>query len=153
MLIGIIGESCSGKTTLAKEIQRAIAAEIVSGKDYLRMARSESDAVMCFREHLARAVNGDSLIYVITEPDQCQLLPEGAMRILVRADLDTIKARFRARMRGTLPPTVEQMLERKHGMFNDGSYDYVFRSETDDAAALCEILTARQENAGEREAL
>ena len=106
MVIGIIGESCSGKTTLAKEIQTAVGAEIVFGKDYLRMARSESEAVTCFRDRLARAVSGDSLIYVITEPDQCRMLPEAAVRILMRADLDTIKARFRTRMRGTLPHSV-----------------------------------------------
>ena len=44
---------------------------------------------------------------------------EGAVRILVSADLETIKARFRARMRGVLPVPVERMLESKHGIFDD----------------------------------
>ena len=44
MVIGIIGENCSGKSTLAEAIQKDIHAEIVTGKDYLRMAKSESEA-------------------------------------------------------------------------------------------------------------
>ena len=42
MVIGIIGENCSGKSTLASEIEKAIHAEIMTGKDYIRMAKSES---------------------------------------------------------------------------------------------------------------
>ena len=81
-------------------------------------------------------------IYVISESDQLDLLPEGAIRILVSADLDTIKARFRARMRGVLPAPVERMLESKHGMFDDGVYDYRYDGAKGDAAALCEQLGA-----------
>ena len=44
MVIGIIGENCSGKSTLAGRIKDAVGAEIVIGKDYLRMARSEPEA-------------------------------------------------------------------------------------------------------------
>lgn len=39
MVIGIIGENCSGKSTLAEEIKKTIGAEIITGKDYLRMAK------------------------------------------------------------------------------------------------------------------
>ena len=60
---------------------------------------------------------------MISEPDQLDLLPKGAMRILVSADLDAIKARFRARMHGVLPVPVEWMLESKHGMFDHCAYD------------------------------
>ena len=44
MLIGIIGENCSGKSTLAAYIRDVIGAEIITGKDYLRMAKSEQEA-------------------------------------------------------------------------------------------------------------
>ena len=43
MVYGIIGENCSGKSTLAEEIKKTIGAEIITGKDYLRMAKSERD--------------------------------------------------------------------------------------------------------------
>ncbi len=140
MLIGIIGENCSGKSTLANRIRDAIGAEIITGRDYLRMARSEAEAGLLFREKLANAVSGGNIIYVISEPDQLGLLPEGAFRILVNADLDTIKARFRARMRGVLPVPVERMRESKHGMFDDRTYDYQYDGVNGDAAALCEQL-------------
>ena len=40
---------------------------------------------------------GGDLIYVISEPDQPALLPEGALRVLVTAGIDTVKTRFAAR--------------------------------------------------------
>ena len=115
-------------------------AEIVTGKDYLRMAKSESEAVSLFREKLRRAVSGDNIIYVISDPEHVKLLPDGAIRILVTADLETIKERFRARMRGNLPAPVALMLERKHGMFDSGEYDYRFDGATGDAESFCVVL-------------
>ena len=140
MVIGIIGENCSGKSTLAEKIKAELGAEIVTGKDYLRMAKSESEAVSLFREKLRKAVSGDNIIYVIADPEHVKLLPDGAIRILVTTDLETIKERFRARMRGNLPAPVALMLERKHGMFDSGEYDYRFDGATGDAKSFCEVL-------------
>ena len=140
MIIGIIGENCSGKSTLAEKIKAELGAEIVTGKDYLRMAKSESEAVSLFRERLRRAVSGDNIIYVISDPEHVKLLPDGAIRILVTADLETIKERFRARMHGNLPAPVALMLERKHGMFDSGEYDYRFDGATGDAESFCVVL-------------
>ena len=144
MLVALIGESCTGKSTLAARIKDAFGGEVISGKDYLRMARSQSEATALFKERLAAAVSGDTIVYVIAEPEHLALLPEGAVRVLVRADLDTIKERFAARMHGHLPEPVAKMLERKHGMFDDGSYDYRFDGASDDADGLVEGLMARQ---------
>ena len=140
MVIGIIGENCSGKSTLATRIRDEIGSQIITGKDYLRMARSEAEARQRFREKLEEAVSGSNIIYVISQPDQLDLLPEGAVRILVSADLETIKARFRARMRGVLPAAVEKMLEARHGLFDHGAYDFRYDGVKGDAAALCERL-------------
>ena len=144
MLIGIIGENCSGKSTLAGKIRETIGAEIITGKDYLRMAKTEGEARKLFQEKLKSAVSGDNIIYVISEPDHLALLPDGAIRILVNADLETIKNRFRARMRGNLPEPVARMLEKKHGMFEGGDYDYRYDSTKDDPAKLCEKLKSHQ---------
>ena len=140
MVYGIIGENCSGKSTLAEEIKKTIGAEIITGKDYLRMAKSESEAEMLFRKKLENAVNGESIIYVISEPEHLKLLPKDAIRVLVSADIDTIKERFKARMHGNLPAPVAQMLEKKHGIFDTGTYDYRFDGAHGDAAAFCEML-------------
>ena len=87
---------------------------------------------------------------MISEPDQLDLLPKGAMRILVSADLDAIKARFRARMHGVLPVPVEWMLESKHGMFDHCAYDYRYDGVNGDAAALCEQLRRIGSNTNEK---
>ena len=143
MVIGIIGENCSGKSSLAEEIQKAIGAEIITGKDYLRMAKSESEAALLFREKLKDAVTGENIIYVISEKEHINFLPDGAVRILVKADIDTIKERFRTRMHGTLPTPVEQMLERKHGMFDNGIYDYQFDGKSGDFSEICIAIKDR----------
>ncbi len=142
MVIGIIGENCTGKTTLAEEIQKRLGGEIVTGKDYLRLAKSESVATALFKKKLNAALTGDTVLYVISEQDQVKLLPEGTVRILTKADIETIKTRFSARMRGNLPAPVAQMLERKHGCFDDGAYAYTFDSSHDDMIAFCHRLTA-----------
>ena len=144
MLIGIIGENCSGKSTLASLIKKEIDAEIISGKDYLRMAKSENEAVALFQEKLRHAVSGANLIYVISEPEHVAFLPDGAVRILVYADIDTIKERFKVRMHRNLPAPVAQMLEKKHGIFDGGTYDYRFDGVNGDAASLCAELRARR---------
>ncbi len=142
MVIGIIGENCTGKSTLAAEIQKRLGGEIVTGKDYLRLAKSESMAAVLFQRKLQEALAGETILYVISEQEQVKLLPQGAVRILVKADIDTIKERFKARMRGNLPAPVAMMLERKHGMFDGGQYDYVYESDREDAAAFCDALAA-----------
>lgn len=143
MVIGIIGENCSGKSTLAEEIKNAIGAEIITGKDYLRMAKSEREAEALFREKLKNAVEGAHVIYVISEKEHISLLPDGAIRILVKADIDTIKARFQARMHGNLPAPVAQMLERKHGMFDHERHDYQFDGAAEDPCGICAMIKER----------
>lgn len=137
MVIGIIGENCAGKSTLAEGLRDVTGAEILTGRDYLRMAKSEGEAARLFRDRLNAALTGEHILYVISEAEQLALLPEGAVKILVTADLALIKERFRSRMRGNLPKGVEQMLERKHGMFDRGNYDFRFESGKDDVAAFC----------------
>lgn len=112
MVIGIFGESCTGKSTLAAKITEKIPCEVFTGKDYLRLAKNENVAKLMFQKKLAGAVNGENIIYVISEKEHLSLLPEGALRILVTADLETIKSRFAQRMHGVLPAPVAAMLEK-----------------------------------------
>ena len=123
MLIAIIGENCVGKSTLAGKISEKIQANIFSGKDYLRLEKNPSAAVETFQATLSSAVSGDNIIYLITEKEHLQLLPEGAFKIVLTAELETIKSRFKERMRGNLPVPVEKMLEAKHGMYDNITCD------------------------------
>ena len=132
MLIAIFGESCTGKSTLADKLAAKYNAAVYTGKDYLRLAKNDAIAKKLFQKKLSESVSGENLIYVIAEKAHLELLPEGCVRILVTADLDTIKERFARRMRGNLPAPVAAMLERNHGMFDGVSHDYhVLSGETD----------------------
>ena len=143
MVIGIIGENCTGKSTLANELNKSLDAEIITGKDYLRMAKSESEATNLFKEELKQAMVDGNIIYVISEKEHIALLPEGAIRILVVADIEIIKERFKARMHGNLPMPVEQMLERKHGMFDEVDCDFRFDSSKDSIEEFCQRINER----------
>ena len=143
MVIGIMGENCSGKSTLAEEIRKTFDAEVVTGKDYLRMAKSESEAEAVFREKLRRAMTEGNVIYVISEPEQLRFLPDGSVRIRVNADLETIKERFSARMHGHLPDPVARMLENRHGSFDREPADLEYDGVSGDPPSLCDMLRER----------
>lgn len=119
MLVAIIGENCVGKSTLAQKINEKLNAKIYSGKDYLRLEKNPTMAEKSFKELLKSAVCGENLIYLITEKEHLQLLPEGAFKIVLTADISVIKQRFKERMRGNLPLPVEKMLETKHGIYDN----------------------------------
>ena len=119
MLIAIIGENCVGKSTLAEKINETLRGEIYAGKDYLRLEKNPSAAAESFKGILKAAVTGAHVIYLITEKAHIDLLPDGAFKIILTAPLETIKQRFKVRMRGVLPPPVEKMLESRHGMYDD----------------------------------
>ena len=137
MLIAIFGESCTGKSTLAAMLAEKTSAEIFTGKDYLRLAKNEAIARKLFQDKLRDALAGSNLIYVISQKEHLELLPEGCMRILVTAELDIIKQRFAVRMRGNLPAPVAAMLERSHGHFDNEPHDVHVRSGVTDLDEVC----------------
>ena len=140
MVIGIFGESCTGKSTLAERIAAGLSCEVFTGKDYLRLAKNENIAKAMFGKKLTAAVTGENIIYVISEKEHLPLLPERTLRILVTADLQLIKTRFAERMRGNLPAPVAAMLEKKHGCFDAEPYDiHVVSGETDLDAVVEQI--------------
>ena len=140
MVIGIFGESCTGKSTLAEKIAASLSCEIFTGKDYLRLAKNENIAKAMFQKKLTSAVNGENIIYVISEKEHLSLLPEGALRILVTADLELIKTRFAQRIGGNLPAPVAAILEKKHGCFDGMPCDiHIVSGETDLDSIVAQI--------------
>ena len=148
MVIGIFGESCTGKSTLAQLLKNRLDAEVYTGKDYLRFSKNESIARLQFRKELEASVSGKNILYVISEPEHLPLLPEGAVRILVTSDLELIRSRFAQRMKGNLPAAVSAMLERKHGCFDrERHHIHVISGETD-PDIVCEQILQWEENHG-----
>ena len=144
MVIGIFGESCTGKSTLAEKIAASFPCEVFTGKDYLRLAKNENIAKVMFQKKLTAAVGGENIIYVISEKEYLPLLPEGALRILVTADLELIKSRFTQRMHGNLPTPVAAMLEKKHGCFDDVPHDFHVVSGVTDLDAVAAQINPEQ---------
>ena len=135
MVICLFGENCTGKSSIADVLSARLNATLITGKDYLRLAKSEADAKRAFAvllsEHLGSS--DQALVYVASEPEQLALLPAGVVRVLITAELPRIKERFAARMGGKLPAPVEAMLERKHGMFD--TLPYALRIHTEGVSA------------------
>lgn len=119
MLIGIVGENCTGKTTLANEINKYIPSVIYTGKDYLRMDKNPFMAEEKFNKILKEETVEKNIIYIITEKDHLKFLSSDAFIIVVSEKLEVIKQRFKERMQGNLPKAVELMLEKKHGIYDD----------------------------------
>lgn len=140
MVIGVFGESCTGKSTLADKLKALLDTEVYSGKDYLRLARNEAIAKKLFQKKLDGAMSGTHMIYVISEREQLALLPEKALRVLVTADLDTIRQRFAQRMHGNLPAPVAAMLEKKHGCFDAEAHDIHVVSDVSDLDRICKEI-------------
>ena len=138
MLIAIIGENCVGKSTLANNIKQAFGANIYTGKDYLRLEKNPSVAIEKFKSILQESVSGGNIIYLITEQDHLNLLPQGTIKIVLTASLETIKACFKERMRGNLPFPVEKMLEAGHGIYDNLDCDM----KLDEGYNIDEVLKA-----------
>ena len=149
MVIGIFGESCTGKSTLANLLKDRLDAEVYTGKDYLRFSKNESIARKLFQKELEAAVSGRHILYVISEPEHLVLLPEGALRVLVTADLDQIKKRFAQRMKGNLPVAVSAMLERKHGSFGGEQHHFHVVSGETNIETLCDQIARWEERHGQ----
>ncbi len=142
MVVGIFGESCTGKSTLAEKLKDRIGGEIYTGKDYLRLAKNEEIAQKLFQKKLLEAVTGENIIYVISEEEHLNLLPENSIRILVTAELEQIKERFTQRMHGNLPAPVAAMLERKHGCFDATAHDiHVISGESEIEEVYRQIIS------------
>ncbi|GMQ61287.1 hypothetical protein [Vallitalea maricola] len=119
MLFVFMGESCTGKSTIADIISHKINAEVYSGKEYMKLAKNEYDAWKIFYNKLVDAsvdvYNCDNnIIYVITEKDMIAKLDNlNCVKVKFIADIDIIKTRFSKRMKGNLPKPIISMIERK----------------------------------------
>lgn len=129
MNILLFGESCTGKSSIASRLESQLHMKTYSGKDYLRLAKNPNDAVAIFKDMLNKS--DEFILFVVAEEELIHLVPKTVTRILLTADLNTIKKRFSVRFKGNLPKPIEQMLERKHGMFDQYESDLRFEGDQD----------------------
>jgi len=137
MNILLFGESCTGKSTIASVLEKDHNMVVYTGKDYLRLSKNRLEAKVMFSDLLSNSSN--SIIFVATEKEEIELVPDSVLRILLKADLDVKKERFSIRFRGNLPKPVELMIERKHGMFDSYDYDEAFDNNDDTKDIILKI--------------
>ena len=119
MVIALIGGRCCGKSAMARAICEKVHATVYSGRAYTELAEDEDEAKRRFRQLLAEAQESEEyVIYVVTEKEQQEFLPRGCLRVLCKATLKTVKARFAQQMGEPLTPTMAAMLEKQHGSFD-----------------------------------
>lgn len=132
MLYIFMGQSCTGKSTVANQMKGLKGVQVFAGKDYLRMAKNEEEAWRIFHKMLSDAASRQNptegtIVYLVSESVQLDRILDlqGARRVKFTASLDTIKSRFAQRMHGRLPVPVEKMLahqfeewEPVHGDFH-----------------------------------
>ena len=147
MVICLFGENCTGKSSIATALAERSNAELLTGKDYLRLAKNESEAKRAFTALLSeRVASGQPIVYVASEQEQLVLFPAGVFRVLVTAELPRIKERFAARMGGKLPAPVEAMLERRHGMFDKLPCELHIHTESVSAESAAEQILSHLNN-------
>lgn len=148
MLYIFMGQSCTGKSTVADKLKELTNVEIFSGKDYLRMAKNENEAWRLFYEKLSNAAlnkesSKETVIYIITEKEQLNRIStiEGSHKVKFTASLDTVKSRFAQRMRGNLPQPIEKMLEKQYGEWESVTGDInVDTTENNDVEELARMI-------------
>jgi len=133
MVIALIGASCTGKSSIAEALRARAGASVITGKDYLRMAKTPGEAEMLFKEHLRDMQPREAL----------GLLPEGTLKVHCHAPLDIVKDRFAARMQGNLPPPVAAMLEKKHHIFDEGAYALRIDTASSSPEEACALILSR----------
>lgn len=149
MLFIFMGQSCTGKSTAADKLKEQMNVEIYSGKDYLRMAKNESEAWKLFYDKLEKAASNkdkskESIIYVITEIELLNRVKEieDAYMIKFNAPLEIIKSRFADRMNGRLPQPVEKMIERQYLEWESITGDLNIDTSDNDMEEIIDFILA-----------
>ncbi len=149
MLIVIAGERCTGKSALARAIMEKIHAEFFSGRDYIRLAPTEPEAVDCFQLLLAeKQTTEDYVIFILTEPGLFALVPPNSFVVMCRSRLETSKVRFARQMPdGVLSPSIAAMLERQRGSFDHIPHSLTLDTDGADLSLLAVEVLEQAETA------
>ena len=124
MVIALIGGRCCGKSDLAKAICDKVLARLFTGRSYMELADSEPEARAAFRQLLEQAQHTeDYVIYIVTDRELMELLPPRCLRVLCKASLKTVKARFSAQMQEPLTSAMAAMLKKQYDSFDDCPHD------------------------------
>ncbi len=124
MVIALIGGRCCGKSALAKAICDKVHARLFTGRSYMELDPDEAKARAIFRQMLLEEEFTDSyIIYIITERELTELLPPRCLKVLCKASLKTVMARFSAQIQEPLNPAMTAMLKKQYNSFDECPHD------------------------------
>jgi len=134
MLMILFGPSCSGKSTVAEMIHKETGIPVWVGKDYLRLAKDETEAGEIFDSHLRDAAKEKTLsphamIYVVPSLKTLNaaiLESPGVTKVKLFADIPVLKERFNKRLQGQGNPPIDAMLQRQLNDIQDETGDMQF---------------------------
>lgn len=151
MLLIFMGENCTGKTTVSTIFKKKYGLSVYSGKDYLRFAKNENEALIKFNYALScassrKCLSEKSIIYIMSEKDFISKFKNIDDAVLVKfsANLDIIKNRFSKRINSPISKPICTMLEKKNLLWNDVAADtYVDTTKStplDVFASICKFI-------------
>lgn len=128
------GPSCSGKSTVAEMIHQETGVPVWVGKDYLRLAKNETEAREIFNTRLREAAQEKTLsphvmIYVVPSLKSLNaaiLESPGVTKVKLFADIQVLKERFYKRLQGLGNPPIDAMLQRQLKDIRDETGDMQF---------------------------
>lgn len=153
MVIGIIGESCTGKSTLADQLKRALQAQVFTGKDYLRSPKARPSRKTSSERNWRRPRPDEHILYVVSEAEHLPAASGKRNPHPCDRGPGNHQGALRRRMRGNMPAPVAAMLEGKHGCFDGVAHDLHLVSgqfDPDEVCALVERMIADASAPGAR---
>ena len=150
MLLLLFGPPCSGKSTVAELLSRRTGASVWTGKDYLRLARSEDEAWQEFMRLAEEAAQNPqfgpgSIIFIATEPPpKSSGFPTGPNtgRVRLIADLEVLQDRFAPRVNGWISPVITTMLEQLSVRARQEEADLEYDTGREESHRIAEALMA-----------
>ena len=124
MVIALIGGRCCGKSALAKAICDKVHAQLFTGRSYMDLDPEENKARAIFRQMLLEEeFTADYVIYIVTDRELMSLLPPRCLRVLCKASLKTVMARFSEQIQSPLTPAMTAMLKKQYNSFDECPHD------------------------------
>jgi cytidylate kinase len=138
MVIALFGASCTGKTSVAEILASKLGARVFNGKEYLKLAKNNIEAGKAFKKVLNDSP--ENIIYVISDLEDYQFVPDSAYKVRFSASLETMKNRFAKRINSPVSDPIVKMLEKKSELWQQKACDLSVDSDEEDAERISNMI-------------
>jgi cytidylate kinase len=138
MVIALFGASCTGKTSAAEILASKLGARVFYGKEYLKLAKNNIEAGKAFKKVLNDSP--ENIIYVISDLEDYQFVPESAYKVRFSASLETMKDRFVKRINSPVSDPIVKMLQKKSELWQQKACNLSVNSDESDAEEISNMI-------------